>query len=55
MLGKADGKFMGWTFPAMAGFPDSDLCQKAIKMVLRCILNVILHFQDPDFNPVPPM
>ena len=33
----------GGTFLAIARFKDSDFFQKAIKMVLRCILNVILH------------
>ena len=31
------------TFQATAGFQDSDVFQKAIKMVLRCILSVNSH------------
>ena len=42
----------GWDF---AGFQDLEFLQKAIKMVLRCIWKVILHFQDSSFNPVPHM
>ena len=33
---------MDVTFPAIAGFQDSDFCKKAMKMALRCILNVAL-------------
>lgn len=46
---------VGWTFLAMAGFQDPEFCQKTIKMMLRCILNVILHFQHSNRNPVPSM
>ena len=46
---------MGGTLPATAGFQDLEFLQKAIKMVLRCIWKVILHFQDSSFNPVPHM
>ena len=31
------------TFQATAGFQDSDIFQKAIKMVFRCVLSVISH------------
>ena len=34
---------MDGTFQAAAGFQDSDIFQKAIEKVLRCILSVILH------------
>ena len=36
---------MGGTFHVAARFQDSDICiiQKAIKMVLRCILSVVSH------------
>ena len=43
---------MAGTFLARARFQDSDFSQEAIKMVLRCILNVILHFLGFKFNPV---
>ena len=46
---------MGGTFQAIAGFQDSDIFQKAIKMVLRCILGHCFTFQDSNFNPVAPM
>ena len=35
--------YMGGTFLAIAGFQDSDFCQKAVKMVLRCVSNLIWH------------
>ena len=44
---------MGGTFPAMAGFEDSDFFEKAIKMVLKCILNVILHRSGIKLLPSP--
>ena len=34
---------IGGTFQATAGFQDSDICQKAIKMAWRCILSVNSH------------
>ena len=34
---------MGGTFQTTARFQDSDSFQKALKMVLRCILSVIFH------------
>ena len=52
--------YMGGTFLAIAGFQDSDFFQKAIKTVLRYILNVIYHFapfkiQILTQSPPPPM
>ena len=35
--------FTGETFQTTAGFQDSDTFQKAIKIVLECILSVISH------------
>ena len=35
--------YMGWTFQAAAGLQDSDIFQKAGKMVLRCILSAVCH------------
>ena len=37
-VGVVDG-----TFQTTVGFPGSDFCQKAIKMILRCILSVFFH------------
>ena len=37
-------QFIGRTFQATARFQDSDIFQKAIKMVLMCILSVNYHF-----------
>ena len=39
---------MGGTFHATARFQDSDFFEKAIKMLLRCILSVI--FQPSGFK-----
>ena len=38
-----------------AGSHDSDYFQKAIRMVLRCILNVISHLSESGFSLVSPM
>ena len=46
---------MGGTFLAPARLNDSDIFQKAIRMVLRCIWVWFLIFQDSDFNLVPPI
>ena len=48
---------MDGTFQATAGFQNSDIFQKAVKMAWRCILSVISEFssQDSNFNQVPPM
>ena len=35
--------FMGWTFLAVDRFQDPDFFQRAMKIVSRFILNVILH------------
>lgn len=40
---KRETKMHGGTFPAKPGFYESDRFQKAVKIVLRCILIVILH------------
>ena len=45
-------KVMHGTFPSSARFQDSEFFQKAIKMVLRCILSAIFTFQDSNFNQV---
>ena len=43
-------------FHATARFQDSGFFQKAITLLLRCILSVIyITLQDLNFNPVPPM
>ena len=44
---------MGGTVPDKARFQDSDVFQKAIKMVLKCILNVILHHSGFKLLPSP--
>ena len=47
---------MGGTFQATAGFQEADIFQRAIKMVLRCILSCdFLTFQDSNFSLVPLM
>ena len=43
--------YMCGTFQATVGFQESDFFQKAIKMVLRCILNVILHLSGFKLSP----
>ena len=42
-------------FRATAGFHDSDIFQKARKMVVRCIVSVTSHLFGSNFNRVPPM
>ena len=47
---------MGRTFLAMAQYQDRSFFQKAIKIALRCILNVILHLLGFKlYNPALPM
>ena len=36
-------RHMGGTFQATAGFQDSDIFQKAVKLVFRCIVSVLSH------------
>ena len=45
--------YMGRTFQATAGFQDSDIFQKAIEMILRCILGVISHLSGFKIEPGP--
>ena len=44
---------MDGTFQITAGFQDSDIFQKAIEMVLRCILGVISHLSGFKIEPGP--
>ena len=44
---------MDGTFQATAGFQDSDVFQKAIKMSLRCILSVNSHLSGFKLKPGP--
>ena len=46
---------MGGNFQATIGFPDSEISQKAVRLVLSCILSVSAHLSGFKLYLVPPM
>ena len=50
---RTDENSMGGTFQATAGFQDSDVFQKALKMVLRSILSASFHLSGFTLQPSP--